>query len=139
MAGPPAFLGRGWGFPPQFSRLTHSTRMVAGVEDIEESLRILLSTAPGERVMLPLYGCDLHRFLFRELTTGLISEVRDAVRTAILRWEPRIDVLAVTVTADQEERGLLRIEVAFQVRRTNIRSNMVFPFYFTEATLRREA
>jgi phage baseplate assembly protein W len=131
----PDFLGRGWRFPPTFSKWGHAVALVGDVEDIRQSLWILMSTAQGERVMLPTYGCDLWKFVFRDLTTSLISELRDLVSTAILRWEPRIDLLAVTVTADEDEIGLVRIQVDFRVRRTNSRSNLVYPFYLTEATL----
>jgi phage baseplate assembly protein W len=132
-----SFLGVGWGFPPEFSIHAGSVRMVSGLDDIRESLHILLSTVPGERVMVPTYGCDLHRFLFREISTGLISELRDTVSTAIIRWESRIVMTGCLVTVDPNQQGLLRIEVAFRVSRTNVRSNMVYPFYISEATLQR--
>lgn len=129
------FLGRGWSFPPRFSTMMQDVEMVAGGADIRESIHILLSTAQGERVMVPTYGCDLHHFLFADLTTGLITEIRDMVATAILRWEPRIELIAVDVVQDQDQPSLIRIEVDYLVRRTNVRSNLVFPFYLSEATL----
>lgn len=131
------FLGRGWSFPVRFASAASDVEMVAGTRDIAESLFILLSTAQGERVMVPTYGCDLHRFVFAELSTGMMTEIRDMVETAILRWEPRIDVLAVTVALDADQRSLVRIGIDYRVRRTNVRSNLVFPFYFTEGTLVR--
>jgi phage baseplate assembly protein W len=133
------FLGTGWAFPPEFSQRLASTRMVAGIEDIRESLYILLSTIPGERVMVPSYGCDLHRFVFRELSGSLIAEVRDAVTTAIIRWESRIQLLDCLVTTDTARPGLLLIELSYKIRGTNGRGNMVYPFYLIEATLAREA
>lgn len=141
MALPPApsFLGTGWGFPPEFSRKAGSCRMVSGLEDIRESLAILLATVPGERVMVPTYGCDLQRFLFQDLTTGLIAQVRETVATAVVRWEPRIDLISCQVSADADQPALLLIDIVFRVRATNVRSNMVYPFYLSEATLRREA
>jgi phage baseplate assembly protein W len=137
MAGPaqPAFLGTGWGFPPTFSRSLQGVEMVSGVTDIHQSLRILFATAQGERVMVPLYGCDLWRMVFRDLTTTLLTELKDMVEQAIVLWEPRIDLLAVDVVQDPAEDGLVRIEVEFVVRRTNTRSNFVYPFYMREATL----
>ena len=131
------FLGRGWSFPPRFAAAANEVEMVAGERDIRESLFILLSTAQGERVMVPTYGCDLHRYVFAELTTGMMTEIRDTVMTAILRWEPRIDVIAVSVTADADEPALVRIGIDYRVRRTNVRSNLVFPFYIREGTLVR--
>jgi phage baseplate assembly protein W len=137
MARPPTpdFLGRGWSFPPAFSKRSASVAMVSDVEDIKQSLWILISTSQGERVMVPTYGCDLWRFLFRDITTSLLSELRDVVTTAIIRWEPRIDLLAVTATVDPGVPGLVNIEVDFRVRRTNSRTNLVYPFFLTEATL----
>jgi phage baseplate assembly protein W len=129
------FLGRGWHFPPRFCDMTHEVEMVAGEPDIRESLFILLSTAQGERIMVPTYGCDLHRFVFAEFSTGMMAEIGDMVATAILRWEPRIDVIAVDVAQDPDEPARVLIRIDYQVRRTNVRSNLVFPFYFVEGTL----
>jgi phage baseplate assembly protein W len=131
----PAFLGAGWSFPPTFSRSLLGVEMVSGIEDIRESLRILFSTAQGERVMLPEYGCDLWRMVFRSLTTTLTTELKDMVEQAIILWEPRIDLLNVSATRDPRQDGLVLIEVAFIVRRTNTRSNFVYPFLLNEATL----
>jgi phage baseplate assembly protein W len=131
------FLGRGWAFPPRFASAFSDVAMVAGERDIGESLFILLSTAQGERVMVPTYGCDLHRFVFAKLSTGMMTEIADMVATAILRWEPRIDVIAVDVAGDADEPAMVRINIDYRVRRTNVRSNLVFPFYFTEGTLVR--
>jgi hypothetical protein len=125
------FLGQGWAFPPQFSELTRTTRMVSGIEDIRESLFILLRTRPGERVMLPAYGCDLDRFIFQTVDSALLARVRDTVTSAVVRWEPRIELLDVEVSSDPGEPSLLLIELSFQVRRTNIRSNLVYPFYLS--------
>jgi Bacteriophage baseplate protein W len=129
------FLGRGWSFPPSFSIMARSVVMVEGIEDIRQSLAILMATAPGERVMVPTYGCDLRRFLFRELTTSSLSQIRETVTTAIVRWEPRIDLLDVTAAASGDEPGLIIITLDFRVRLTNVRTNLVYPFYLTEATL----
>lgn len=128
------FLGVGWAFPPKFSRAL-GVHMAAGVEDIHESLRILLSTDRGERVMVPAYGCDLRPRVFRDLTTGLVTEIKDLVEQAIVLWEPRIEVLAIQVRSDDTMQGRILVDVAFEVRRTNVRSNLVFPFSLREATL----
>jgi hypothetical protein len=132
---PPAFLGRGWSFPPSFSQSLASVAMVSGIEDIRQSLWILFGTRPGERVMVPLYGCDLSQYVFRTLDATLLAEISDTVATAILRWEARIDLLSVDAVAAPEEPGLVLITVDFRVRATNSRSNLVYPFYLNEATL----
>jgi phage baseplate assembly protein W len=139
MASPkdPAFLGSGWSFPPTFSRSLLGITLVSGIEDIRESLQILFSTAQGERVMLPEYGCDLWRMVFRGMTTTLTTELKDMVEQAIILWEPRIDLLSVSAVRDPDQDGLINIDVAFTVRRTNTRSNFVYPFLLQEATLVR--
>ncbi|MEA2822599.1 MAG: uncharacterized protein QOJ86_4603 [Bradyrhizobium sp.] len=133
----PSFLGTGWSFPPTFSREVLGVETVSGLADIRESLQILFSTAQGERIMLPDYGCDLWRMVFHDLTTTLTTRLRDMVEQAIVLWEPRIDVLSVTADADPERDGLVNIGVEFTVRRTNTRSNFVYPFMLGEATLVR--
>lgn len=131
------FLGAGWAFPPTFSRSLLGVELVSGIEDIRESLRILFSTALGERVMLPEYGCDLWRMVFHSLTTTLTTELKDMVEQAIILWEPRIDLLSVSAIQDPRQEGLIVIDVEFTVRRTNTRNNFVFPFMLSEATLAR--
>ena len=129
------FLGRGWSFPPAFSKAAGSVEMVSDLKDIRQSLTILLSTAQGERVMLPTYGCDLWRYVFRELSTTLLSEIRDAVWTAVIRWEPRIRLIAVDAAIDPDQPGLVHIDVQFVIRTINTRSNFVYPFDLAEATI----
>ena len=130
-----SFLGRGWSFPPTFSRSSGAVAMVGGVEDVRQSLVILMGTVPGERLMLPTYGCDLARFLFSELNATTLTEIQDVVSTAILRWEPRIDLLRVAVDLDGDRPGLILITIDYRIRRTNTRTNLVYPFYLAEATL----
>jgi uncharacterized protein len=96
---------------------------------------VLLSTPQGERVMVPTYGCDLHRFVFADITASLLSEMREMVTTAINRWEPRIDLLDVTAAPDPEDPALVLIGIYYRVRATNTRNNLVFPFYKNEGTL----
>jgi len=132
----PGFLGRGWKFPPSFDKNSGTVNMVSDVEDIEESLQILLSTDLGERVMLPNYGCDLQPYLFEQLNATLIGYLRDRVRNAILFYEPRIQVVSVDVTAmDSAElwAGKFRITVTYDVITTNTRFNYVYDYYLKEA------
>lgn len=128
----PPFLGTGWAFPPDFVIEGASVATVTGVDDIEESLEILLSTLPGERVMQPRYGCDLTPLLFESLTTSLITDIADRVRTAILYFEPRITPEEISVRADDVLNGRILITVNYRVSATNSRHNFVFPFYKQE-------
>lgn len=129
-----AFLGVGWGFPPRFGRGGSSVRMVSDEDDIRESLRILLSTNPGERVMLPAYGCGLRAKMFESVSEGMVTELTDLIERAVLFFEPRITLDAVDVVIKDVLTGLVDIHLSYRIRTTNTRSNMVYPFYLLEAT-----
>lgn len=130
-----SILGTGWSFPPTFSRGDYSVDMASGEVDIQESLRVLFSTAKGERVMVPGYGCDLWQLVFRAVNTMFKTEAAEAIRTAVLYWEPRIDVTEIGIEPSAETDGLVLITVGYVIRRTNARSNLVYPFYIGEGTL----
>lgn len=129
-----SFLGTGWSFPPKFDKKTESVLMVSEEDDIRESLMILLSTRPGERVMNPLYGCNLNDLLFETLNLTLKTYVADLVESAILYFEPRIDLQKVEINESNELEGELLIELDYVVRSTNTRRNLVYPFYRGEGT-----
>jgi phage baseplate assembly protein W len=128
------FLGRGWQFPPSFDRLSGQVGMVAAEEDIRQSLMILFSTVPGERVMLPEYGCPLHLHVFDAMTQHNLTHLNSLISDAVLRYEPRILLEDVQFDTSGALDGLLRITLVYLIRQTNTRSNMVFPFYFGEGT-----
>lgn len=126
-----AFLGRGWSFPPE---LTDSgMKMSAYERDIEESLHVLFSTSPGERVNRYDYGCPLRRYAFEPITTEITVRMHNDITRAIILFEPRISLEDVSFEEMPEE-GLLLIRVTYTVIRTNNRNNMVYPFYLNEGT-----
>jgi phage baseplate assembly protein W len=127
-----SFLGRGWGFPPEFNRATKAVNMLEDEADIKSSLEILLSTRLGERVMVPDYGCNLDELLFKPLTLTLKTYVIDLIKTAILYYEPRIDLNKIDIDPTDELEGVLLINLDYTVRATNSRKNMVYPFYKAE-------
>ena len=131
---PHHFLGRGWGFPPTFDRASGTVDMLEGVADIQSSLHVLLTTMVGERLMQPRYGCNLEEMIFESLDTTLRTQLTDKIETAILYFEPRIDLERVFLNTTRELEGVLLIEVDYRVRTTNSRFNFVFPFYKTEGT-----
>ena len=133
MTGDAAFLGRGWAFPPEFGPGGAEVAMVAGEEDIAQSLSILFATALGERVMRETYGCDLSRYMFEEVDQSLLTSISGAVSDAILYHEPRIRLDGVEVTESNQTEGLILIAVRYAVRANNTRFNLVYPFYLTEA------
>lgn len=128
------FLGTGWAFPPAFGRKAKGAAMVSTEEDIHESLRILLGTAPGERVMHPSYGCGLNRMVFESINESTITEIKDIVQKAILHFEVRITLEDIYVDASDAYDGVLKIGLEYTIRTTNTRMNVVYPFYLHEGT-----
>lgn len=129
-----AFLGRGWSFPPTFDNSPPGVKMLEQEEDIVASLQALLSTAQGERVMLPQYGCNMDELIFESLDTRMKTLMADKIETAILYHEPRIDLENVFLDDSRETEGVVLINVVYRVRTTNSRFNFVFPFYKLEGT-----
>ena len=129
-----SFLGTGWGFPPAFSNKTSDVGMLRDVDDIQSSLEILLTTRPGERVMRPDYGCNLDELVFEPLTTTFKTYIKDLISTAILYYEPRIEVNSIELDDTGELEGRILIVIDYTVSATNTRFNFVYPFYKNEAT-----
>lgn len=126
-----AFLGRGWSFPPVID--DGCVRMSAYEEDIRESLYVLFSTSPGERVNRYDYGCPLRSYAFEPMTTQTVIRMRTDITRAIVHYEPRIALEDVTFE-EHPEIGVLLIHITYTVLRTNNRNNMVYPFYLNEGT-----
>jgi phage baseplate assembly protein W len=133
MAADGPFLGVGWSFPPAFGGGGAAVETVSGVEDVHQSLQILLATTPGERIMQGAFGCDLHSLMFEEIDQGLINTIEGIIADGIVENEPRVDLDGVQVTRDDTQDGCLIISVSYTIRGTNSRFNMVFPFYLLEA------
>ncbi len=128
-----ALLGVGWSFPPCVAG-DGSTQMVSYEDDIRQSLRIILGTDQGERVMRPDFGAGLRSFVFGPLSATMLQKIKSRTQDALVKWEPRIDVLQVKVTIDATERGKLLIDIQYRVRATNTLQNLVYPFYLQEGT-----
>lgn len=133
-----AFLGRGWTFPPTFDRRARMSgvRMLEHEADIASSLEVLLSTARGERIMVPQYGCNLDELLFESLDTRMRTLMADKIQSAILYHEPRVDLERVELIGGEadELEGRVLISITYRVRTTNSRFNFVFPYFRDEGT-----
>jgi hypothetical protein len=129
-----SFLGTGWGFPPSFSNQALQVEMLSDEADIQSSLEILLSTRQGERVMQHKYGCNLDEMVFEPLTTTFKTYIKDMIQTAILYYEPRIDVKKINLDDTRENEGVVLVIIEYVVRTTNSRFNFVYPFYKKEGT-----
>lgn len=128
------FLGRGWSFPPTFEPYLPGVRMLEQEDDIASSLRVLLTTAQGERVMVPQYGCSMDELVFGGLDTRTRTLMADKIEAAILYHEPRIDLESVRLDDGDGLDGVVLIGIIYRVRATNSRFNFVFPYYQQEGT-----
>lgn len=129
-----SFLGQGWAFIPEISESNGETMMVSKEKDIKESLFILFSTSPGERIMHPEYGCNLNKFVFEPITNTLYNRIKDAITHAILLFEPRIKLMDIKIKTDDAQENKLEIAVEYTIIQTNSRQNMVYPMYLREGT-----
>ncbi len=127
------FLGAGVAFP---IRLDAGRIAMNSYEDhVRQSIRLILQTAKGERVMRPDFGAGLHNLVFEPVNPVTTSLVQHEVKEALIRFEPRIDVLKVEVTVDQKEQQKLLINIQYRVRRTDTIFNLVYPFYLERGEL----
>jgi phage baseplate assembly protein W len=101
---------------------------------VRQAIRVILGTNPGERVMRPDFGAGLRTFVFEPVNPTTMARIQTRVEEALIDWEPRIDVAAVRVTTDVEQRNRLLIEIDYRVRATNAVRNLVYPFYLQEGT-----
>lgn len=122
------FVGTGWAFPPTVDD-RGGVAMVGGDREIEQAIRIIVTTYPGERPMRPQFGSRLRDFVFRPADRTTAAELALEVRNAVRQWEPRVDVHEVLVHPDPIERNRLNVEVVYSLKRVNDRRNLVFPFY----------
>jgi phage baseplate assembly protein W len=124
------FLGTGWSFPIALDA-AGEIATAAGDEDVHQAVRIVLGTALGERAMRPAYGAGLEALVYEPLNTAT-ALARHRVEQALIRYEPRIDVLGVSAEAHARESGRLDIAIDYRVRATNAFYNLVYPFYLVE-------
>jgi phage baseplate assembly protein W len=124
-------LGRGWSFPVRPGPAGGLT-LTGGEEKVRQSIWLILSTAPGERQMRPDFGCGIHDLVFQPITAALQGVVADRVQTALVNFEPRIDVFGVDVSSPPEAPNYLLIRVDYRIRSSNSLYNLVYPFFIAE-------
>src|SRR4051794_6936218 len=122
------FVGAGWAFPLGVDA-RGGIALARREQELEEAMRLILATYPGERPMRPEFGSRVRDWVFRGSDTESIAGLSLEVRTSILRWEPRVNVTNVRVTRDGGDGSKLLIDIQYQVLDTNDRRNLVFPFY----------
>ena len=125
------FLGQGLAFPLQISP-SGGISLVSAERDIEQAIRIILETSPGERVMRPEFGCRIHDLVFAPHDAATEGLAIHWVQEALRRWEPRIDVLEVDVARDTEQDGVMLVNINYRVKDTHDERSIVYPFFLTE-------
>ncbi|QGQ96641.1 baseplate protein [Paenibacillus psychroresistens] len=129
-----AFLGRGWKFPIQVDETTGRIMTSEFEEDIAESIRIIIGTTKGERVMRPNFGSGIQKFLFGLTDSTTINLLKSEVKESIREWEARVGDIEVEAELDRSQSGKLLVTVSYIVRSTNNMHNLVFPFYINEGS-----
>lgn len=124
--------GVGWAYPLRTDPETGRPALSRYEVDIRESIRILLGTARGERLMRPDFGCGIHELVFDVIDVAMLTRVETEVREAIVRYEARVELLGVAADPLHAADGELLVEVEYRVRQTNQSGNLVYPFYFRE-------
>ena len=128
MSDPSDFIGRGIAFPMRVDQ-SGSIATSSGPSDIDSSIRMILTTAPGERLMRPEFGCKIWELLFEPINANTMGLMSEAVKEAIGRWEPRVTLEDVRLDPSGQHAGEVLIEIDYLVRTTNDRRNLVYPFY----------
>ena len=123
-----SFIGRGIAFPMGVDH-TGRLKLTNGSEDLDRSMRVVLATAPGERVMRPQFGCRIWDMLFEPVTPNLLGLMAQAVRESLAQWEPRVTVDDVEILPQGDDNARVDIVVHYRVKATNDPRNLVYPFY----------
>nr|WP_298248524.1 GPW/gp25 family protein [uncultured Halomonas sp.] len=126
-----AFLGKGWKFPIRVNA-SGGLDWSAGEASIREALWLILATPKRSRIMQPTFGCGIHDHVFSPNNPATRAVIMDEVRQALVRWEPRIDVLKVTAASPPDAANTLLLSVDYRVRSNNAAQNIVYPFYLLE-------
>jgi phage baseplate assembly protein W len=122
------FVGAGWAFPLRVNA-SGGIAMVRREQELEESMRLILGTALGERPMRPEFGCAIHDYVFAPADATTAGRLAYEVQASLERWEPRIEVVDVDVTVDVTDATILYLDISYAIRGTNDPRNLVFPFY----------
>jgi phage baseplate assembly protein W len=122
------FVGAGWAFPLGVNQ-RGGIALVRREQELEQAMRLILSTYPGERPMRPEFGCRLRDYVFRPVNMQTVAELINEVQRALLRWEPRVDIELVNVFPAPEDHSTLYIDIQYRPKDINDSRNLVFPFY----------
>jgi phage baseplate assembly protein W len=121
-------LGNGLAFPLAVDA-RGGIALARGTDDVDQAIAIVLSTAPGERPMRPEFGCRVHDHLFDVLDAATLGRIETAIRDALDRWEPRVEVVDIAFDLSARHEGRLDVELTYRISDTGTERNLVHPFY----------
>jgi phage baseplate assembly protein W len=124
------FLGQGLAWPLQIDP-RGGIALTSGEHDIEQSIQIILETAPGERVMRSTFGCRIHELVFAPHNATTRGLMKLYIEEALIQWEPRIDVHEINITSPPDRREVLLVEIKYQIKDTYDERSIIYPFYIT--------
>ncbi len=122
------FIGRGWRYP-MGTNASGTIALNSEDREIEQAMRLILATAPGERPMRPKFGCGIHDYVFAPADVNTGGRIAVEVKRALAFWEPRVEVKSVDVSVDEVDRNTLYINIVYQKKGSYDPRNLVFPFY----------
>lgn len=125
-------LGSGLAFPLRVDQ-RGAVALAHGEEDVAQAIELILGTAPGERPTRPEFGCRVHDLVFDMIDAAMVGKVDIAIRDALTRWEPRIEVTEIDFDLSGVDEGRLDIEIRYLIRATSTERNLVYPFYVIPA------
>jgi Bacteriophage baseplate protein W len=125
-------LGSGLAFPLTVDH-RGAVALTGGEDDIRQAIELIIGTAPGERPMRPEFGCAVHDLVFDTIDAAMVGRMDTAIRAALDRWEPRIEVTAIDFDLSGTAEGRLDIVIGYRIRATNHERNLVYPFYVIPA------
>jgi phage baseplate assembly protein W len=128
-----SFLGKGWRFPVDVDR-TGGVSVAQFEESIRDAIFIILGTAPGERLLRPTFGCDIHDLVFAPNSPNTCGLAAHHCEEALNKWEPRIAKVKARAKPAPDEPNKILIDIEYVVIANNTSRNLVYPFY-----LRNEA
>jgi len=129
-----SFLGTGWSFPPTFLKESANIALVSDEEDIKQSLQIYFNTKIGERIMRPEYGCVIHEHIFDRIDDSILDILSFELTQNIGQIEPRIIVDKIDSKKVDKDGGIIEINMIYTIISSNVRDNIVFPYYINEGT-----
>jgi uncharacterized protein len=125
-------LGSGLAFPLSVDH-RGGIALARGEDDVGQAIAVILGTSPGERPMRPEFGCEIHQLVFDTIDAEMIGRMDSAIRVALDRWEPRIEVVSIDFDLTDTGEGRLEIDILYRVRATSREHNLVYPFYVIPA------